>query len=147
MSQKVGPMQLDEVIDQFHQAVNHFAKGDPEPAKAIFSHSGDVSLANPWGPPVVGWEQVSEALDSAAARFKDGRVTAFDALTKHVTTDLAGFLDIEHWQAKVGGGDKISSFELRVTSIYRLEGDTWALVHRHADPITTPQAPDAVLRK
>jgi ketosteroid isomerase-like protein len=140
-------MQLDEVIDQFHQAVNHFAKGDPEPAKAIFSHSGDVSLANPWGPPVVGWERVSEALDSAAARFKDGRVTAFDALTKHVTTDLAGFLDIEHWQAKVGGGDKISSFVLRVTSIYRLEGDTWALVHRHADPITTPQAPDAVLRK
>ncbi len=114
---------------------------------ATHTHSRDVSLANPWGPPVVGWERVSGALDSAAARFKSGRVTAFDALTKHVTTDLACFLDTEHWQAKVGGADKISAFELRVTSIYRLEGDTWALVHRHADPITTPQPPDAVLRK
>jgi ketosteroid isomerase-like protein len=140
-------MQLDEVISRFHQAINEFAKGNPEPAKDIFSHRADVSLANPWGPPVVGWERVSAALDSAAARFKDGRVTALDALTKHVTTDLACFLDIEHWQAKVGGGDKISLFDLRVTSIYRLEGDAWALVHRHADPITTPQAPDAVLRK
>ncbi|BAS09105.1 conserved hypothetical protein [Arthrobacter sp. Hiyo4] len=88
-------MQLDEVIDEFHQALNQFAKGDPEPVKAI----------------------------------------------------LACFLDIEHWQAKVGGGDKLSPFDLRVTSIYRLEGDTRALVHRHADPITTTQAPDAGLRK
>ncbi len=32
-------MQLDEVIDQFHQALNQFAKGYPEPVKAIFSHS------------------------------------------------------------------------------------------------------------
>ena len=140
-------MHLEEVIDQFHLAVNQFAKGDPEHAKAIFSHGKDVSLANPWGPPVVGWERVSAALDSAAARFKDGRVTAFDALTKHVSSDLACFLDIEHWEAKLGGGDEISPFDLRVTSIYRLEGDTWALVHRHADAITTPQPPDAVLRK
>lgn len=140
-------MQLDEVIEQFHQAATRFAQGDPEPAKAIFSHSADVSLANPWGPPAVGWERVSEALDSAAARFKDGRVTAFDTLTSFVTADLACLLDIEHWQAKVGGGAEISPFDLRVTSIYRREGDTWALVHRHADPITTPQPPDAVIRK
>ncbi|MGO4584086.1 DUF4440 domain-containing protein [Arthrobacter sp. 2RAF6] len=140
-------MKLDEVVDQFYQALSQFAKGNPEPAKAIFSHSGEVSLANPWGPPAVGWERVSVALDSAAARFKDGQVTSVDSLTKHVTSDLAGFLDIEHWQAKVGGGDEISLFDLRVTSIYRPEGDTWVLVHRHADPITTPQPPDAVLRK
>jgi ketosteroid isomerase-like protein len=138
-------MQLEEVVGQFHQTMNEFAKGDPEPAKAIFSHGEDVSLANPWGPPVVGWERVSKALDSAAARFKDGHVTAVDGLTRHVTSDLAVFLDMEHWQAKLGGGDEISSFDLRVTSIYRTEGDTWALVHRHADPITTPRPPDAVL--
>lgn len=132
-------MRLDEVIAQFREAANHFAQGDPEPAKAIFSHHEDVSLANPWGPPVVGWEQVSAALDATAARFKDGRVTAIDTLTGHVTSELACFLDIEHWQAKIGGGENISSLDLRVTSIYRSEGDTWALVHRHADRITTPQ--------
>jgi ketosteroid isomerase-like protein len=139
-------MQLDEVVGQFHQTMNDFAKGDPEPAKAIFSHGEDVSLANPWGPPVVGWDRVSKALDSAAARFKDGRVTAGDGLTSHVTSDLAVFLDIEHWQAKLGGGDEISQFDLRVTSVYRREGDTWALVHRHADPVITPRPPDAVLQ-
>ena len=138
-------MQLDEVVGQFHQTMNEFANGDPEPAKAIFSHGDDVSLANPWGPPVVGWERVSKALDSAASRFKDGRVTAVDGLTRHVTSNLAVFLDIEHWQGKLGGGDEISQFALRVTSVYRPEGDTWALVHRHADPVITPRPPDAVL--
>jgi ketosteroid isomerase-like protein len=138
-------MELDEVVGRFHQTMNDFAKGDPEPAKAIFSHGEDGSLANPWGPPVVGWDRVSKALDSAAARFKDGRVTAVDALTRHVTSDLAVFLDIEHWQAKLGGGDEISQFDLRVTSVYRPEGDTWALVHRHADPVITLRPPDAVL--
>jgi hypothetical protein len=34
---------------------------------------------------------------------------------------------------------------LRVTSVYRPEGDTWALVHRHADPVITARPPDAVL--
>ena len=130
-------MRLEEVIEQLREAVNQFAKGDPEPAKAIFSHRSDVSLANPWGPPVVGWKKVAEALDAAAARFKDGEVTAVDPLTRHVTPHLACFLDIEHWQARISGGDAISSLDLRVTSIYRPEGSTWALVHRHADPITT----------
>ncbi len=138
-------MQLDEVVGRFHQTLNEFAKGDPEPAKAIFSHGEDVSLANPWGPPVVGWDRVSKALDSAAARFKFGRVTAVDGLTRHVTSGLAVFLDIEHWQAKLGGGDEISQFDLRVTSVYHAEGETWTLVHRHADPVITPRPPDAVL--
>lgn len=145
ISQKVGTMQLDEVVGRFHQTMNNFAKGDPEPAKAIFSHGEDASLANPWGPPVVGWGRVSKALDSAAARFKDGRVTAVDSLTRHVTSDLAVFLDIEHWQAKLGGGGEVSQFDLRVTSVYRAEGDTWALVHRHADPVITPLPADAIL--
>lgn len=137
-------MQLDEVIEQFHHTLDRFAKGDPEPAKSVFSHRGDVSLANPWGPPAVGWERVSEALESAAARFKDGRVTAVDGITQHITSNLAAFLDIEHWEAKVGGREEISSFDLRVTSIYRPEGEGWALVHRHADPITTARPADAM---
>ena len=136
-------MQLDEVVDQLHKALNHFAQGDPEPVKAICSHSADMSLANPWGPPAVGWELVSETLDSAAARFKDGRVSSIESLSRHLASGLACFLDIEHWQAKIGGSDEESTLDLRVTSVYRAEGGTWALVHRHADPIINPQPPNA----
>jgi hypothetical protein len=52
-------MDLDEVIKQYHQALDEFSRGDPEPLKQLFSHRGDVVLANPFGPAVRGWEQAS----------------------------------------------------------------------------------------
>jgi ketosteroid isomerase-like protein len=85
----------------------------------------------------VGGSGVAEALDYASSRFRDGEVSGFESVAQHVTTDLASILEIERWKAKVGGREDIAPFELRVTSIFRREGDTWKLVHRHADPITT----------
>ncbi len=51
--------------------------------------------------------------------------------------------DKEQWQAKLSGGEELSSFGLRVTSTFGREDSTWKLVHRHADPITTadPKGP------
>jgi ketosteroid isomerase-like protein len=37
----------------------------------------------------------------------------------------------------VAGSAEISEFTLRATSTYRKETDTWRLVLRHADPIST----------
>ena len=48
-------MDLDEVIKRYHQALDAFSRGDPEPLKQLFSHRGDVVLANPFGPAVRGW--------------------------------------------------------------------------------------------
>jgi ketosteroid isomerase-like protein len=38
----------------------------------------------------------------------------------------------------VGDADEVAPFELRVTTTFRLEDGEWLIVHRHADPITTP---------
>jgi hypothetical protein len=43
---------LDEVLERFKLAGNEFMKGDPKPVQELFSHREDVSLANPFGPPV-----------------------------------------------------------------------------------------------
>jgi hypothetical protein len=42
-----GHMDLDEVIEQYHEALEKFSRGDPEPVKRLYSHRGDVVLANP----------------------------------------------------------------------------------------------------
>jgi ketosteroid isomerase-like protein len=120
-------------------------RGDAEPVKALFSRREDVTLANPFGPAVRGWERVSAALDFAASRFRDGEVATFERLASYESPDLATFLEIERWRAKVSGRLDISSFDLRVTSTFRREDGAWKLVHRHADPITTPH-PDGPLR-
>ena len=49
---------LDRVLEQWHLAQDAFVKGDPEPVKEMWSHAEDVSVANPYGPPVRGWDKV-----------------------------------------------------------------------------------------
>jgi len=138
-------MDLDEVIEHYHAAAGQFAKGNPEPVKVMFSHQEDVTLANPFGPAVRGWKQVSDALDFASSRFSDGEVADVESLARYITADLASILEIERWRAKVGDREDLSPFDLRVTSTFRREDEGWKLVHRHADPITTPNA-DGPLR-
>ena len=133
------------VIEQYHAALAQFAKGNPEPVKVLYSHQADVTLANPFGPAVRGWDLVSGALDFASSRFRDGEVADVEALARYISADLASILEIERWRAKVGGRDDVSPFDLRVTSTFRREDEEWKLVHRHADPITTPH-PDGPLR-
>ena len=48
---------LDQVIERTHLALGEIVDGDPEPLKEMYSHRRDVSLANPFGPPVRGWDE------------------------------------------------------------------------------------------
>jgi ketosteroid isomerase-like protein len=136
---------LEQLIEQCEQAWSAFVKGDPEPAKDLFSRRNDVTLANPWGPPVSGWDRVSPALEAAAARFSDGEITSFEVVSRYATDELACYFEIERGQAKVGGAQKLSPFALRVTSVYRFEDGDWKIVLRHADPIMAARPPDAAL--
>ena len=63
-------MDLADVYAQFEPAWDEFAKGNPEPAKAMYSHRDDATLANPFGPAVRGWDQVSKTLEYASSRFR-----------------------------------------------------------------------------
>ena len=124
-----------------------FVKGNPEPYKMVFSHRDDVSLANPFGPVVRGWKQVAEAMERAASLYRDGEVIGFENVAKYVTSDLAYMVEVERIKAKLGGREEVAPLALRTTSILRPEDGTWKVVHRHADPITTVQAPELVIQK
>jgi ketosteroid isomerase-like protein len=50
---------VDELIQQYQLALDEFMKGNPRPVRNLFSRREDPSLANPYGPPVRGWERIS----------------------------------------------------------------------------------------
>ena len=77
---------LDEVVEQYHLAAGEFVKGNPEPAKKLFSHREDVTLANPQGPAVRGWEQVAETMEHAASTRRAGEATSFEIVAKFVNS-------------------------------------------------------------
>jgi ketosteroid isomerase-like protein len=138
---------VDQLIDQYQQALDVFMKGNPEPVKELFSHREDVTLANPLGPPAHGWEQVGATIEHAASQFRDGRLVSVEIVEKHATPEFAYTVWLEHAEGKAGGREEVAPVTLRVTMIYRPEESTWKVVHRHADPITTPQPAESLIRE
>ncbi len=80
---------LHDLRDQYRRSLEAFIKGDPEPVKALWSRRDDVTLANPLGPPVKGYERVCEATDSAAAQVRDGDRLTVETISLVETADLA----------------------------------------------------------
>ena len=138
---------LDRALERFKQAGQEFVKGNPKPVQELFSHRDDVTLANPFGPPARGWDEVAGAQEHGASVFRDGEIYDFETIAKYVTPELACMLWIERTNAKVGGAEDITPCDLRVTMALRPEDGTWKVVHRHADPITTAQPAESVIQQ
>jgi hypothetical protein len=110
---------LDSAIDQSHFALGEIVRGNPEPYQVLLSHREDVTLGNPFGPFVRGWDQVADTAADAASRYRDGEIIGFDPIARYVSDDLACIVEVERFRAKVGGSQDLASVALRVTSIYR----------------------------
>jgi ketosteroid isomerase-like protein len=140
--------EVDELIGRFNLAQEEFLKGNVEPMNELFSHREDVTLNNPLSPPARGWEQVASTMERAASQFRDGELVAFETIEKHATDEFAYLVRVERATAKVGGSEEVAPIALRVTMIFRPEGDgTWKIAHRHADPITTPRPAGSVIQE
>lgn len=129
---------LDHAIARNHAALDAMLNGDSSGYVALLSDRDDVTWGNPFGPFARGRERVEATLASAAARMRGGRATDADHVATYLAEDLAVVVEVEHGES-AGEAGAASPVALRVTSVYRLEADAWKLVHRHADPITTPR--------
>src|SRR5688500_10285588 len=94
---------LAQAIEENHQALDAFVRGDAEPLKALYSRRDDVPLANPFGPPVRGWTQVAQAMERAASNYRDGEAMRFERVSDCAIADLAYTVEVERYRAKVGG--------------------------------------------
>jgi ketosteroid isomerase-like protein len=135
---------LDRVIERYHQALDEFSRGNPDPVKDFYSGRDDVAIANPFFPLTSGRERVVERLERSVQNFRDGAV-GFQNVLKWVSGELACIVELEEWKTKVGGREEVTPFTLRVTTLFRAEGGDWKVVHRHADPITTARPAESVI--
>jgi ketosteroid isomerase-like protein len=139
--------EVDELIEQYYRAQGEFLRGNPEPVKDLFSHTEEVTLANPYGPPVRGFDEVAKAVEHAASLRSDGEFVEWQINAKYVTAELAYVVQIERARAKIGAREDITPLAVRATMIFRPEEGEWKIVHRHADPITTPQPAESVIQE
>ncbi len=138
---------FDEALNAFNMALNDYLNGDPGPVNAVFSRHDDVTLCNPVGPPCRGRVDVERAAAEPSSHFKDGKMSGFDEVSRFVTADLGYVVRIERGQTHVDGSPEPVPFSLRVTMIFRREGEAWKIAHRHADPITAPRPLASVMEQ
>jgi ketosteroid isomerase-like protein len=138
---------VDQLIEQYYRAQGEFLNGNPESVKNLFSRREDVTLANPYGPPVRGRDEVAKSVEHASSLRSDGEFVGWQIVAKYVSAELAYVVQIERAKAKIGGREEITPYALRATMIFRPEDGTWKVVHRHADPITTAQPAQSVIQE
>lgn len=136
---------LADFKERYRRSLEAFIQGDPEPQKSMWSRWEGVTLANPFGPPAKGADEVFKATDLAAAALREGEDLTYEVISSYETADLAYELAIQGGRMKLGDFPDMVPVMLRVTSIYRREDDGWKVVHRHADPITQGRPPESMV--
>src|SRR4051812_22175808 len=136
----------DLPLEEYHRAGLEITRGNPEVYKSLWSRRDDVTLANPFGPPVRGWEGVSARLDLAAGNYRDGCDFDFENISTVATPELCYMVEIERTRTRVGGSDELTAIAIRVTTVFRREDGTWKVIHRHGDPITSMRPAESLLQ-
>src|SRR5215204_2591357 len=138
---------VDQLIEQYYLAQGEVLRGNTDSMKNLFSRREDVTIANPYGPPVRGRDEVAKSVEHAASLRSDGEFVGWQIVAKYVSAELAYVVEIERAEAKIGAREDITPYAVRATMIFRPEDGEWKVVHRHADPIITPQPAESVIQE
>ena len=139
---------FSEFLEQYHSALSEIINGRAGLYQSLYSQRDDVTLANPFapfGPVSRGYEQVCETIERAASDYVAGHVVGFENIATFLTPELGYIVEVERFEVMVWGREEMSSVALRVTTVVRREDKDWKVVHRHADPITSPRPATSVL--
>lgn len=139
------PPALEAAITESHEALRRILNGDPSGYAALFADRDDITLGNPFGPFGKGPAEVRARLANAATKYRDGSVRSVERVAVYGSGEQFVLVEIENGRAKLGNSSDFADFSARVTSVYQRAGKQWRLVHRHADPITTPRGAESML--
>ena len=119
------------LADAREKAASAYVRGDAKPLDAMVATEGDATFFHPQGDIVTGADAVKKRYDGDAKAFGAGGKSSLEILLQGESGDLAFWVGTQDAQAEIGG--KSRSMTLRITEIFRRQGDGWRLIHRHAD--------------
>ena len=127
---------IDMLIQRSQASNAALLRGDIEQYRSLLRLAGDFTLMSPFGGKPSQGAPTPEALQKIGKFFKNG-LHEQELVHAYGTRDMVVLALIERSRVEVGGLPS-QQWALRVTLVYRREGDSWLLVHRHADPLVAP---------
>lgn len=85
------------------------------------------------GEPSRGFDSSPESLARLSARFRNGDAE-LELVQTIASDDIVVVVYIERQETEVAGLP-MQDWSLRVTQVFRRDGQNWRLAHRHADPL------------
>ena len=124
---------LDQVLPRFKVAERALHNGDAGPRIAMWSQTDPTTV---FGAAVskTGWAEIRPMFEWLASSFSDCTAYDVEVISAEAGSDYGYMVAIEHTTASVAG-EPSRPYALRVTTVFRREGDEWKIVHRHGDPI------------
>lgn len=113
-----------------------YVSGDAAPLGRVVAQESPAVFMSPGGGVVQGTKEVWLRYQEDAARFEARSTTEMEIFDMAAGDTVAYWTGIQKAQARIKG--EPVAYKLRVTEVFRREGDAWKLVHRHADPLVEP---------
>jgi ketosteroid isomerase-like protein len=128
---------LNDLTDLMGKAASALLRGDARWYADLMRHTDDFTLMAPTGgEPRRGFDDSDDALDALARYFRSGEAR-LEVFQTYSSGELAVLVAVERQRGEVGGLAE-QDLSLRVTLVFRRDGESWRLVHRHADPLVHP---------
>jgi ketosteroid isomerase-like protein len=128
---------IADLTELWDVAAQAYLDGDLPRYAALANHAPDFTLTPPYGgDPRHGFDGSDEAVERTANMFRGGDVEV-EVHASYASAGLAVLVAVERQHGTVGDLPR-QEWSLRITLVFRRDGDRWQLVHRHADPLTRP---------
>jgi ketosteroid isomerase-like protein len=128
---------LEAVLPIQRAAEGALVSGNAQPRREFWSQREPVTILGA-GRDSLSRHEVDEVFDRLASLFSNGRAE-LEVIAADATDDMGYIVGYERLAASIENGPE-TTFELRVTLIFRREHGQWRAVHRHADPRTKGNA-------
>ncbi len=132
---------FEQFMKQRSEVALAYINGDATPLGEIVARHSPATFFSPSGVYRQGAEAVWSQYELDATNFERGGDGHFEILHMGMSDDLAYWVGFQRATAHLRGRSEPVPFNLRVTELFRRDGDTWKLIHRHADPLLSDPEP------